>query len=80
MRREHERRLLEIQKRYHDLENIGYAHENAAHQPDTECLKRAEEQKNRAAARARGASALQQLQETHQVIDNVYDVLFLKKN
>ncbi|XP_016837367.1 serine-rich adhesin for platelets isoform X1 [Nasonia vitripennis] len=67
MRREHERRLLEIQKRYHDLENIGYAHENAARQPDTESLKKAEEQRNQAVARERGASALQQLQETYKV-------------
>lgn len=67
MSKEHEKRLLEIHRRYQDLENIGIAHENAANQPDVESIMRAEEQRYRAMAKSRGVSALQQLQETNKV-------------
>jgi hypothetical protein len=67
MQRARDRKLLAFQRRYQDIENIGYAHKNALKQPNVEEIKKIEEQKNKAVAKARGADALQRLQESNKV-------------
>lgn len=74
MRRAHDRRLMEFHRRYQDIENIGCAHKNAAMQPDIESIRLEEERRNKALAKARGAEAVQRLQESKKVNCNFHYV------
>ena len=71
MRRVHERKLWELQRRLQDTDNIGYAHEKAKKQPDVEAIKQAEEERNKAIAEARGAEAIHRLQEANKVNSSI---------
>ncbi|XP_014206943.1 uncharacterized protein LOC106638343 isoform X2 [Copidosoma floridanum] len=68
MHRARDEKLREIIRRYQDIENIGYAHENAARQPDVDSIKQAEEERNKAMAKARGEEAARKLQELNKVV------------
>ncbi|XP_011493782.1 PREDICTED: uncharacterized protein LOC105359004 [Ceratosolen solmsi marchali] len=69
MKKAHDRKLMAFQRRYQDIENIGYAHKNALNQPNVEEIRNVEEQQNKAAAKIRGAKALKQLHEANQIVD-----------
>ncbi|KAL7300870.1 hypothetical protein TKK_0006426 [Trichogramma kaykai] len=61
--RERDRKLQEVRRRCPESEFIGYAHENAARQPDVEAIRRAEDERNRLRAKERGAEAARKLRE-----------------
>lgn len=67
MRRQHDKKLMELHHRYQDIENIGYAHKNAARQPDPASIREAEEQRNREKAKEREAEALERMKEAQNV-------------
>lgn len=75
LRKAQEKKLLDIHKRYQDVENIGYAHDNASRQLDAETLKIAQEKKNQDIARQRAAEAAEKLKQKVQV--NVEKIFFV---
>lgn len=78
MRRARDKKLMELHSRYQDIENIGYAHANAARQPDVQCIKEAEEQRNQEKAKKREAEALERIKEAQKVNFLLFKFKFIK--
>ena len=76
----HDRKIMEIQRKYQeDMEDIGQAHLAATHQPDVAEIIESEKRKNRAAALERGREAAQKLRDAEMVTYEYFDNFHFEK-